>query len=129
MSGHADRPGARVPDDVPVVVDLDGSADDAWRQCADVLYGVRPRPAADAVRVARLALLGHPGCLLSVLRCSGGGCVVGLRRGDGVAVTALPLPEPLSTGAFVRFLCLLHGCVVRSRTQSAGSEAAARPLH
>ncbi|MFD9421070.1 MULTISPECIES: hypothetical protein [unclassified Streptomyces] len=58
----------------PLCVDLDGPAGESWRQCADVLHGGRPRPAREAARVARQALVRYPGCLLTVVSRTDGGC-------------------------------------------------------
>lgn len=58
----------------PLCVDLDGPAGESWRQCADVLRGGRPRPAREAARVARQALVRYPGCLLTVVSRTDGGC-------------------------------------------------------
>ncbi|MCX4674363.1 hypothetical protein OG413_03345 [Streptomyces sp. NBC_01433] len=58
----------------PLCVDLDGPAGESWRQCADVLRGARPRPAREAARVARRALVRYPGCLLTVVSRTDGGC-------------------------------------------------------
>ncbi|MEE1735276.1 hypothetical protein [Streptomyces sp. BE147] len=73
------RPGGWIPsnggvEDSPLCVDLDGPAGESWRQCADVLRGGRPRPAGEAARVARQALVRYPGCLLTVVRRTDGGC-------------------------------------------------------
>lgn len=66
-----------------VWVELDGGASEAWRQCADVLCARTPFPHPVAVRLACAVLLRYPGCLVSVVRRSEGGYVVGLRRGGG----------------------------------------------
>ncbi|SCG04697.1 hypothetical protein GA0115259_109095, partial [Streptomyces sp. MnatMP-M17] len=47
---HEPTEGGRgsLPADGHLAIDLDGGAAEVWRQCADVLYGSRPRPPADA---------------------------------------------------------------------------------
>lgn len=60
-----------------VRVDLDSVSSDAWRGCADVLYGT------GSPRSALLLLRRHPGCLLVSLRSSSGRCVTLVRSAPG----------------------------------------------
>ncbi|MEV8017105.1 hypothetical protein AB0O76_12300 [Streptomyces sp. NPDC086554] len=58
--------------DKPVIVCLDEPRGDdgggAWRQCADVLYAIRPRlPLAEATALSRQILDRHPGCVLALV--------------------------------------------------------------
>ncbi|QDQ14705.1 hypothetical protein [Streptomyces spectabilis] len=63
----------------PVLVCFDagcrGGAGEAWRECADVLYGSRPYGAAEVPVVAGRLLRRYPGCALVALRVRGGGRV------------------------------------------------------
>ncbi|MFI8933421.1 hypothetical protein ACIG3E_37870 [Streptomyces sp. NPDC053474] len=69
----------------PVLVCFDagcpGGAGEAWRECADVLYGGRPYAAAEVPVVAGRLLDRYPGCALVVLRVRGGGRVAVSRGG------------------------------------------------
>ncbi|MFF9346031.1 hypothetical protein [Streptomyces sp. NPDC014734] len=76
--------------DGAVGVDLDSPADEAWRQCADVLYGSRPRPGAEARALALWALRHYPGCLLAVIRRDDGCCLTASVSAPG----SVSLPGP-----------------------------------
>ncbi|QCX80210.1 hypothetical protein C9F11_33125 [Streptomyces sp. YIM 121038] len=69
----------------PVLVCFDsgcpGGAGEAWRECADVLYGSRPYAAAEVPVVAGRLLRRYPGCALVALRVRGGGRVAVGRGG------------------------------------------------
>ncbi|UIX30088.1 hypothetical protein [Streptomyces sp. GQFP] len=71
--------------DDPVIVCLDttGENGENWRECADVLFSTRPRPAAEAWLLAGLVLWRYPGCSLVLLAGVGGGCVARARVGVG----------------------------------------------
>lgn len=70
--------GGTLPDHVRV--ELDGAASEAWRCCADVLFGTGgPRQAAELMHR-------YPGCLLVSLRDGTGRCVTLVRAAGGVAV-------------------------------------------
>ncbi|MFI6638138.1 hypothetical protein [Streptomyces sp. NPDC050504] len=77
----------------PVIVDADGGASEAWRQCADVLYGSRPRPAEAASAWPGRLLRRYPGCLLAAAARTDGGCALAVRGG-----TPTVLPGPDGTG-------------------------------
>lgn len=66
-------------DGEPVAVDADSGASEAWRQCADVLYGSRPRPAEAAHAWSGELLRRYPGCLLAAASRTGGGCTLAVR--------------------------------------------------
>ncbi|MCK7623143.1 hypothetical protein MUU72_08535 [Streptomyces sp. RS10V-4] len=70
-----------VPDQDCVSVDLDRCPDEAWRQCADVLYGT------GGPELARSLLGRYPGCLFVLLRAGSKGCVAAARTGMRMLTT------------------------------------------
>ncbi|KIF68032.1 hypothetical protein HY68_04180 [Streptomyces sp. AcH 505] len=97
-------------------IDLDGGVDERWLQCADVLHATALRPYGEALRLARRTMRRRPGCLLTVVRCTEGGCVAAARAGDRVVVRWLPVGAAFSTEGYVRFSSLLYVWLVRART-------------
>ncbi|MEH0417621.1 hypothetical protein [Streptomyces sp. B21-083] len=75
-----------------VVVCLD-DAEENWRECADVLFSTRPRPAVDAWLLAGLVLWRYPGCLLVLLTGVGGIPVVRMRAGITACAATGPPPD------------------------------------
>ncbi|MEU6225376.1 hypothetical protein [Streptomyces sp. NPDC047042] len=74
-----------------VVVCLD-SAEENWRECADVLFSTRPRPPAEAWLLAGLVLWRYPGCLLVLLPGAGGDVILRMRAGVMAGIAADPPP-------------------------------------
>ncbi|GGV04017.1 hypothetical protein [Streptomyces spectabilis] len=106
----------------PVLVCFDaecrGGAGEAWRECADVLYGSRPYGAAEVPVVAGRLLRRYPGCALVALRVRGGGRVAvergGARRSDAGGG---------GVGALLAFAVAAHGRLVQE--ESGGVRGAA----
>ncbi|WP_167502478.1 hypothetical protein [Streptomyces malaysiensis] len=88
--------------DEHLTVDADACADARGLDCADVLRGSRPRPAAEAVRwLAEIGPAG-PGCRLAAVPLIGGGWVA--RGGTDPGVVALPCRVPPEQWLFVSCL-------------------------
>jgi hypothetical protein len=88
----AARPGGRQVLDEHFVVNADAHHDTAWLDCADVLYGSRPRPVGDAIRWLRAIVSGRSACrMAAVPLAKDGWAVLDTARQE---VTLLPVATP-----------------------------------
>lgn len=105
----------------------EGDEGDAWRQCADVLYGSRPRPLAEAPELARRILDRHPGCVLALVPGRDGHWVARARSGVQVVIgppsPADPGPRPL---AAVRLASALYAALLTPGSAAAPPGAGCR---
>ncbi|MFB7912792.1 hypothetical protein [Streptomyces sp. NPDC056061] len=137
MTGHG-RGGTRqapaavtgvVAADGAVCVDLDGPAGEAWRQCADVLYGSRPRPGAEAEALALRTLGRYPGCRLAVIRRDDGCCVTASDSArDSVTVTTCARDSASGTESVTAAASVTGPFSTSTSTATTASVALGRPV-
>lgn len=116
-TGRADTGRGRVLDE-HLTVDADACADARRLDCADVLCGSRPRPAAEAVRWLAEVGCARPACGLAAVPLAGGGWMA--RGGTDPGVVALPCQVPPQHWLFVS---CLHAWLVAGLPLSAVVEA------
>ncbi|MEU4892058.1 hypothetical protein AB0B12_23245 [Streptomyces sp. NPDC044780] len=99
--GRAAAPRAAVLDE-HLTVDADARPGTRWLDCADVLRGSRPRPAAEAVRWLADVRSSRPGCRLAAVPLAEGGWAAAAGTEPGVVV--LPCGIPAEQWLFVSCL-------------------------
>ncbi|MEV0319359.1 hypothetical protein ACIBKX_38030 [Streptomyces sp. NPDC050658] len=92
----------------------DGAADDdTWRQCADVLFGGRPRPLPEATALLRRVLDRYPGCALALVPCPDGHWAALARSGVRVLIDPVsPTATAPSRLTVVRLASALYGALL-----------------
>ncbi|MEU3027049.1 hypothetical protein ACPCBC_01595 [Streptomyces incarnatus] len=126
-AGHV-RSGARAltEGDEHFAVNAEAAPENRRLACADVLYGVRPRPPASAARWLTRVAARHPSCALAAVPLSGGGWLAlagsaagGRGGGPRVVAEAVGPDQPLLASC-------LHAWLVEGR--SLAELAYVRPL-
>lgn len=99
----------------PLAVPLESPADEAVRECADILYGCCTRSRTAAEVLARRTLGRYPGCVLVVLRGPSGSCLARTRA--GIVWTRLAVAPP-GDAELLELACALYARVVAAAAVS-----------
>lgn len=91
-------------------VDVDACKDRRWRECADVLYGIRPLPLDVALESLESVATQYPGCQLAAVPVDSGGWAVATGPDHYRVVLKLPAgrPDPVRADRSLLPSCL-HG--------------------
>ncbi|MGW0732049.1 hypothetical protein [Streptomyces sp. NPDC002851] len=104
----------------PLAVRLESPADEAARECADILYGGCAPSRVAAERLARRTLRRYPGCVLVVLRGPEGSCLARTRAGVAwTAVSPTPSHRP-GDAELLGLACALYVQLLASARRSVG---------